>query len=218
LISLLNYRADVYIVATLLGAAQLGMYTLAVTAAEMLLAATQVTATVSSPKIGAMESARAAAELAARCVRHNVLIAAVTCGGLLIAAPIAIRILYGSAFSPMIPAFRILLLGVFALSLGSPMSTYFTIRMGKPQIPLQLAALSASICIVCALLLVGPYGLVGAALGSTLGYMIGQGTAIAVFMRIGRVRFANILIPRWSDVTAYADASSSLLRRLRRAA
>jgi len=215
LISLLNYRADVYIVAAFTDPAQLGMYTLAVTAAEMLLAATQVTAVVSSPKIGGMESTQAAAELAARCVRHNVIIALVTCGLLSIAAPIAIRLLYGAAFLPMVPAFQVLLVGVFALSLGSPMSTYFTIRIGKPQIPMMLAGLSAAICIAVALVLVRPYGLVGAALGSTLGYVIGQGTAIAVFMRIARIGFSRILVPRWSDVTAYFYASNALLRRLR---
>ncbi|HTV91353.1 MAG TPA: oligosaccharide flippase family protein [Verrucomicrobiae bacterium] len=217
LISLLNYRADVYIVAAFTSTAELGMYTLAVTAAEMLLAATQVTAVVSSPKIGGMESSQGAAELAARCVRHNVLIALATCGLLSVLAPIAIRILYGTAFLPMIPAFRLLLLGVFALSLGSPMSTYFTIRLGKPQIPMLLAGLSAGICIAVALALVRRYGLVGAALGSTLGYVIGQGAAIIVFMRIARIGFARILIPRWSDVTAYAYASNALLRRWRRA-
>ena len=215
LISLLNYRADVYIVAAFTSTAELGMYTLAVTAAEMLLAATQVTAVVSSPKIGGMESSRAAADLTARCVRHNVLIALTTCVLLSILAPIAIRILYGTAFLPMIPAFRVLLLGVFALSLGSPMSTYFTIRLGKPQIPMMLAGLSAAICIAVALILVRPYGLVGAAIGSTLGYVIGQGAAIVAFMRIARIGFSHVLVPRWSDVTAYAYASNALLRRLR---
>jgi O-antigen/teichoic acid export membrane protein len=215
LISLLNYRADVYIVAMLTGPAQLGMYTLAVTAAEMLLAATQVTAVVSSPHIGGMESAQGAADLAARCVRHNVMIAFATCAVLSLVAPIAVRLLYGAAFTPMIPAFRILLVGVFALSLGSPMSTYFTIRLGKPQIPMMLAGLSAVVCIVVCLLTVRQFGLVGAALASTSGYIVGQGLAIGTFVRVSRVKFGTVLVPRWSDVTAYAYAGSSLWRRLR---
>lgn len=218
LITLLNYRADVYIVAALGRPALLGMYTLAVTGAETLLAATQVTAVVSSPKIGSMESVTDAALLTARCVRNNVIVALVTCGLLWFAAPLVIRLLYGAAFMPMIPALRLLLIGVFALSLGSPMSTFFTIRLGKPQVPMMLAGLSAAICIAVALLTVHRLGLVGAALGSTLGYAVGQGAAIVFFTRTSNLALRTLLVPKWSDVTAYASAGGSLLRRLRRAA
>lgn len=218
LISLLNYRADVYIVASLGQPALLGMYTLAVTGAETLLAATQVTAVVSSPKIGSMENVDDAARLTARCVRNNVIVALVTCGSLWFVAPIAIRVLYGPAFVPMIPALRVLLIGVFALSLGSPMSTFFTIRLGKPQVPMLLAGVSAAICIAVTLLTIHQLGLVGAALGSTLGYIVGQGAAIVLFTRTSNLRLSSLLVPRWSDVTAYVYASGSLLRRLRRAA
>ncbi|MBV8636788.1 MAG: oligosaccharide flippase family protein [Candidatus Eremiobacteraeota bacterium] len=218
LISLLNYRADVFIVAALGGPTLLGMYTLAVTAAEMLLATTQVTANVSSPQIGGMESSSAAAQLTARLVRNNVIIASVTCALLWVFAPIAVGLLYGHAFLPMIPAFRVLLIGVFAMSLGSPMSTYFTIRLGRPQVPMILAGLSATICVVVSFLLVGRLGLVGAAIGSTLGYVIGQSIAIAYFTRVANLRVSLLLLPRWSDLTAYALASGSIIRRLKRAA
>lgn len=218
LISLLNYRADVFIVAALAGPTLLGMYTLAVTAAEMLLAITQVTANVSSPQIGGMESENGAAQLAARLVRNNVIIAALTCGILWVVAPIAVGLLYGHAFLPVIPAFRILLFGIFAMSLGSPMSTFFTIRLGKPQIPMTLAGISAAICVVVSFLLVPRMGLVGAAIGSTSGYIVGQTIAIICFMRVGHVRPSVLLMPRWSDVTAYVLAGGALIRRLKRAA
>jgi O-antigen/teichoic acid export membrane protein len=217
LVSLLNYRADVYVVAVFGGPRLLGMYTLAVTIAEMLLMPTQVTAVVSSPHIGGMESSRAAADLAARCVRNNVLVAFATCAVLWAIAPVAVRTLYGATFLPMIPAFRMLLAGVFALSLGSPMSTYFTIRQGRPQLPLALAGLSATICIAVSVATVKQYGMLGAAFGSTLGYVVGQGAAIFFFTRMSGVSPSSMLLPRWSDVTAYAAASGDLLRRVRRA-
>jgi O-antigen/teichoic acid export membrane protein len=215
LISLLNYRADVYIVAVFAGPKVLGIYTLAVAAAEMVLQATQVTAIVSLPHIAGLESIQAAAALAARCVRNNVLISLITCAVLWVAAPPAVRLLYGPAFLPMIPAFRVLLIGVFVFSLGSPMSTYFTSRLGKPQISLGLAAISAIICIVVSVSSVPRFGMLGAAMGSTLGYIVGQGAAITAFVHMTRVSPAGMLVPRWSDVTAYIDASTSLIRRIR---
>jgi O-antigen/teichoic acid export membrane protein len=206
LVTLLNYRADVYLVAVLGTPAMLGMYTLAVSAAETLLAATQVTAVVTAPHVGGLEE-RAAAALAARAVRHNVLVSGVCCVGLAILAPFAVRLLYGSAFMPVVPALRVLLIGVFALSLGSPMATYFTIRLGRPEVPLILASSSALICIVACIALIPRIGLIGAALASTIAYIAGQSAAIAWFASVARVGVGAMLVPRRSDLLAYIRAA-----------
>ena len=215
IVALLNYRADVYIVAIFGGPTLLGMYTLAVAAAETLLTATQVTAVVTSPLVGSMDRA-AAAELTARCVRHNVIVASICCGALSIAAPFVVHLLYGKAFLPMVPALRVLLFGVFALSLGSPMSTFFTLRLGKPEISLILASISAVICIVVSILLVPRIGLIGAAIGSTLAYVLGQAAAIAYFGSISGISAGRMLIPQFRDLVVYAEIVAGLTRRLRR--
>lgn len=206
LVTLLNYRADVYLVGVLGTPAMLGMYTLAVSAAETLLAATQVTAVVTAPHVGGLEE-RAAAALAARAVRHNVLIAGACCAGLAILAPFAVRLLYGSAFVPVVPAMRVLLIGVFALSLGSPMSTYFTIRLGRPEVPFILASSSALICIVASIILIPRIGLLGAALASTVAYIAGQTAAIIWFASVAHVGVRTMLVPRRSDLLAYIKAA-----------
>jgi O-antigen/teichoic acid export membrane protein len=212
LVTLLNYRADVYIVAVLGTPAMLGMYTLAVSAAETLLSTTQVTAIVTAPHVGSLAE-RPAAELAARAVRHNVLISSVCCVGLALIAPLAVRLLYGAAFLPVVPAMRVLLIGVFALSLGSPMATYFTIRLGRPEVPLVLVSVSALICIVVSIVLVPRIGLIGAALASTVAYVAGQTAAIIWFAIVARIDVRTMLVPRRSDFVAYFDVASALFSR-----
>ena len=214
LVTLLNYRADVYIVAMLGTPTMLGMYTLAVSAAETLLATTQVTGIVTAPHVGSLAD-RPAADLAARSVRHNVLIASVCCAALAIVAPFAVKLLYGPAFLPVVPAMRVLLIGVFALSLGGPMSNYFTIRLGRPEIPLTLASISAIICIAASFTLIPRIGLMGAALASTVAYIIGQSAAIIWFAFLARVDVRTMLIPRPSDLIAYVEVASALFARKR---
>jgi O-antigen/teichoic acid export membrane protein len=204
LVSLLNYRADIYIVAVLGTPAMLGMYTLAVSAAEALLAATAITAVVTAPYIGSLDDV-AAANLAARAVRHNVIVAGVCCTILAVAAPLAVKVLYGATFLPVVPALRILLVGVFALSLGSPMSTYFTIRLGRPEVPLILASVSAAVCVAGSLIMVPRIGLVGAALASTIAYIGGQAAAIGYFGWVSGIDARTMLLPRASDVMAYVQ-------------
>ncbi len=194
LVSLLNYRADLYIVALLATTADLGMYTVAIAAAESLLVPTQVAALVTSPHIGSLDK-NAAARLAARCIRVNLLIALAVCGLLFIVATPLVHLLYGAAFLPVVPALRILLLGVLALSLGSPMATYFTLKMGRPEVPLRLAGTSAVICIAVAIVLLPQFGIVGAAIGSSTAYIIGQAAAFWYFTRTTGLDFASMIVP-----------------------
>jgi O-antigen/teichoic acid export membrane protein len=202
LISLLNYRADLYIVALLTNPAELGMYTVAVSAAESLLVPTQVSALVTSPHIGSVDRATAA-RLTARCVRNNLIVALLVCGALFAFAHPIVRVLYGSAFTGVVPALRILLLGVVALSLGSPMSSYFTLKEGRPEVALWLAAGSAALCIGLSLILIPKIGMAGAATGSTAGYAVAQALAILYFQRETRTPLRTILIPTAEDFALY---------------
>lgn len=213
LVSLLNYRADIYIVALLTTPAQLGMYSVAVAAAETLLTVTQVTAMVSSPHIGSLDE-RAAAYLAARCVRHNLVLSTLTCAVLALVAPIAVGLLYGAAFLPAVPALRVLLVGVVALSLGSPMSSYFTIRLGRPEVAFVLASGSACVCIGLSLLLVPRIGILGAAYASTAAYIVGQIASVFYFGVVARIKPAYMLVPRLSDLQTYMSVARSLFTRI----
>jgi O-antigen/teichoic acid export membrane protein len=214
LVSLLNYRADLYIVALLTSPAALGMYTVAVSAAESLLVPTQVTALVTSPHIGSLEP-HDAALLTARCVRNNVLIAFVVCGLLFALAHPIVQLLYGAAFLPMVLALQILLIGVFAMSLGSPMSSYFTLKLGRPEVPLWLAGASAVVCIGTSFALVPHIGIYGAAIGSSVAYIAGQAAAIWYFGQTARIGARTMLLPTREDVRLYGRFLARLLRDIR---
>jgi O-antigen/teichoic acid export membrane protein len=204
LISLLNYRADLYIVAILLPPADLGLYSVATSASQGLLLPTQAAALVTSPHIGAREQ-RSAAQLAARCVRNNLLAAAALCALLFAVAPFVIRLFYGEAFVPLVPSLRILLIGVVMLALGSPIASYFTLKLGKPEIPLVLAAISAAICIAGSLALVPRAGISGAAIASSAAYIIGQVAGLWYFARTTGITPAELLVPTQGDVHLYSS-------------
>lgn len=215
LVSLLNYRADLYIVALLLTPAALGMYGIAINAAESLLIPTQAAALAASPHIASLE-VRESALLTARCVRNNLLIALAVCGFLFAFARPIILLLYGPAFLPAVPAFDVLLVGVVALSLGSPVSNYFTLRLGRPQVPMWLGTLSAAMCMGLSFALIGRYGMIGAALGSTAGYIVGQGAGLWYFGRQAAVGAREMLVPTATDFQTYAAFAARVLKDGRR--
>lgn len=215
LVTLLNYRGDLYIVALLTSVASLGLYSVAVSASETLLIATQSAAITISPHVGSMDR-RAAAQLTARCVRNNLLVAAALCGILFVAAPWVVALLYGGRFLPLVPVLRILLVGVVAVSLGSPVSSYFTLKLGRPEISLWIAGLSAAVCIALAAVLVPMLGIVGAAIGSTAAYIAGQAVGMSVFSRQARIGLRALLLPTVDDAAFYVRSARRIVSDGRR--
>jgi O-antigen/teichoic acid export membrane protein len=207
-VTLLNYRADLYVVAIFLPTSALGLYTVAISAAESLLIPTQIAALVTSPHIGSLPASEAS-RLAARCVRNNLLAAIVICSALFAFSPPLIRLLYGASFLPLVPALRVLLIGVFALSLGSPISNYFTLKLAKPEVTLAIASGSAILCIVASVLLIPHFGLVGAAAGSTIAYVAGQGAGLWYFSRTTQVGWAAMFIPTRADFAQYRSFATA---------
>jgi O-antigen/teichoic acid export membrane protein len=214
-VTLLNYRADLYVVAMMLTPAALGMYGIVVTVAETLLLPTQAAAFVASPHIASMEI-HSSRLLTARCVRNNLLLAATLCILLFVFGRPLLEVLYGKAFLPAAPAFDILLLGVLALAIGSPVSNYFTLRLGKPQISIYLGALSAGVCLGTSLSLIHHWGMSGAAVGSTAGYVIGQFAGLIYFRHESRLSWRQIFVPTGVDLQAYASFAGRLAHDGRR--
>jgi len=138
-------------------------------------------------------------------VLNYFLVAAVVCGVIFALAQPIVHLLYGSAFLPLVPALRVLLLGVFALSLGSPMSNYFTLKLGKPEVAMVFASISATVCIAVSIVLVPRLGMLGAAIGSTAAYALGQAVATVYFSRMAHIPIQTILVPTLGDLTAYRD-------------
>jgi O-antigen/teichoic acid export membrane protein len=214
-VTLLNYRADLYVVALMLSPAALGMYGIAVTVAETLLLPAQAASFVASPHIATLEL-RESGRLTARCVRNNLLIAASLCVVLFIFAAPILNLLYGKAFVPAAPAFDILLIGVLALSMGSPVSNYFTLRLGRPQISIWLGVFSAAVCLATSIVCIPMYGMVGAAIGSTAGYVIGQSAGAWYFVRSASIGWRDLLVPTANDFRTYASFGMRLMRDGRR--
>ncbi len=211
LVSLLNYRADLYIVALMLPAADLGLYSVATSAPQALLFPAQVTSIVASPHIGGLDK-RAAAELTARCVRHSLLLSVLICTVVFAVAPLVVGLFYGTAFLPLVTSLRILLVGVVALALAGPISSYYTLKLAKPEIPLVIAAISAAICIAGTIVLIPHFGITGAATASSAAYVITQVLSLWYFHRTAGVGLRSMLVPTVLDLRSYVDITHNLLR------
>jgi enterobacterial common antigen flippase len=90
---------------------------------------------------------------------------------LFVSAPVAVRVLFGSDFLDAVPSLRILLPGAMALAATVVLAD--TIRgLGRPLVPAQAELIGALCTGVLLAVLVPPLGIEGAAIASTISYMV----------------------------------------------
>lgn len=169
LFSFLVLQFDLLMVGRMLGAEAAGHYSIAARMAEMLYmfpvaAGTVLFATVSALPSGGWAFARRATSTGA------VLMLPVLALAGALAEPV-VRILFGEAFLPAVPAFLWLLPGVYALSVNTLLMNYFA-GTGMPLVTVLSPGAAAAVNVALNLWLLPRLGIVGAAVASTIAYTL----------------------------------------------
>jgi Na+-driven multidrug efflux pump len=105
----------------------------------------------------------------------------------------------------------ILLPGVLAIGFGKSLSAITTGR-GHPRYALYLSLISFPFTIVLYLLLIPPLEATGAAIATTLSYVLTTAVALVFFRRVTALR-PRALVPEAADVREARAAAVALLGR-----
>jgi O-antigen/teichoic acid export membrane protein len=164
----LIFRADLLVVNHFRGPAEAGVYSVASQFAMMLMLLPGVIATLLFPRVTAEQDV--GGKTTALVTRHTAFVMLVIC---LAAVPISFIVpaLYGAAFSDASIQLLILLPGVYLIGLESVLVQHFNAIGLPPSIPLfWLLTLALNLLLVFAL--VPGFGARGAAVASTLSYLL----------------------------------------------
>jgi O-antigen/teichoic acid export membrane protein len=181
-VSLLNYRASLFLVERFHGLNTVGTYSVAVTVAELLwVLSSSVTVSVYG-RIGHPDM-KVAADMTVRAVRINVI-------ATLLAAPVLMGVAWwalpwamGAAYEDSLMPLAALLPGVAAYAAASSLSAFYTNHLGRPQLSGAIAGLSLTVSFGLGWVLVPVWGALGAGVASSLGYIIAIAVAYGVFLR-----------------------------------
>jgi O-antigen/teichoic acid export membrane protein len=209
-LGLLVLRIDMILLAALKDAASVGVYTIAVTFAELLFYMPSAMVAVMVPKIAA--EGQLADDLTARATRTLwplTLIAGLVLASL---ASLVVPLLYGDRFAPSIPALWCLVPGTTFAAVAGPITAYFS-GIGRPAEAVRANAANLAVNVVVNLLLIPRMGVVGAALASTTSYAVGATILILRFRSRTGVGAATVLVPRIEDVRSLLHAALDAVRR-----
>ena len=195
--SLLILRIDLYMVNFFKGMAESGLYSLASTFGDVFFILPFSIVTVMFPKINAEDkSKKESVAKYSRISFFSVLILAI---GTLLFIKLFIGLLYGQEFLPSVQPILLLLPGLIFLSTATVLSQYFL----STKYPFKLTIcwfLATILNIVLNFIYIPQYGMIAAALSSTITYFLVFGFHYYFFYKETKMGFYDVFVPRKEEI------------------
>jgi O-antigen/teichoic acid export membrane protein len=212
-VQLLNYRLDSYLVLLFVDTRGVGLYAIGVALSEALWLLANSVAVVLVPRLTAADEEYVSRTTPLVC-RGTVLASLAGAVVLGIAAPRLIPLLFGDDFRGSVAPLLWLLPGTVALAASKVLSAYVFSR-GRPLINTSIAGLTFAATMAGDLALIPTLGVDGAAIASSLAYILSLGLTAAAYRRLSGRPVSEVLVPRIADLRLYLDAAKLLLGRSR---
>ena len=167
-INFFNYRLNFYLLAVFLSVREVGHYAVAFALIQPVMLIPTATQYVLFPRISSADEEEAT-KLMPRLIRIMVLLMlGIVLVGILLSRPLILGF-YGAEYSAAVIPLRILLLSCVISGVNSALSAYNSGR-GKPEIAVYASVVGLGLTVLFGFLLVPRYGLMGAAMASTIAY------------------------------------------------
>lgn len=201
LIGALNYRLDLFIVASFLNVAAVGYYSASASLAETLWYLPGAVGTLvfaQTPRLKVEDTNRLTPIICRTTLLATILMTIV----LFVFRKPLVLLLFGAPFLPALQSFGILLPGVIALSISKVLGNEIAGR-GRPMLNTIAVSVSLAIDIVLNILFVPTMGIAGAALASTVSYIAASIIVVTNFLKLSHNTWTKTLLPQREDIAFY---------------
>lgn len=211
----MNLQVSTVILSSLTNATSVGLFSVATNSAQVLWYIPDSVGRLLFPRVASSSRADARQVTQAVC-RHVLLLTVLASLSLFAVGPLLVRILYGREFQPSVVPLFWLLPGIVALSISKVLTKYLS-GVGKPFMNSVASIASFAVNAPLLWILVQWKGIVGAAMASSIAYMVHAVTVLIFFHRESGGRYARTLVPDRADLKQYTDMAGRLVGRLRKA-
>ena len=194
----LHYRIDQFVIRRMLGDGELGVYTIAVTLAELMFLVPTSIITALTGKLYNTYDDRKNQYVTAQTVKYTLYLCTVLCL-IGIGAALLIPLVYGSAFRGAVHPTMILLTGVVFASIAKVSFMYYLVK-GNPYFHLVIAFVTFAVNLLLNLLLIPRWGITGAALASSVSYFVYGCYYLALFVTREKFGWRQVLLFGRSDI------------------
>jgi O-antigen/teichoic acid export membrane protein len=210
---MLNLRLDQMLMAALLPAHTLGLYVVAVTWSNAVAPFPSALANVLFPQTAAQILPEDRHRVFAKGIRLAVLSTLSVALVVVVATPWAVPLLFGAAFAAAIPA-ALIMVGASAIASVNMVLEEGLRGLGRPVLVLWAELSGLVVTVIALVLLLRPFGIVGAALASVFGYTAVLVTLVGASRALTHYAPMALLRPGRAEIEQIWQASHRLLEKL----
>jgi O-antigen/teichoic acid export membrane protein len=209
-LAFLSYRASTLLINYFLSPAATGVYVIAVAIAEKIWLLSQAASQVLLPRLSELhtdeERRRRLTPLATKLVFLVSL--SVAAALFVLATPLVVGI-FGDEYRDAVGALRWLLPGVVAMSVARGVSIDLAAR-GRVDLNLYVALVVVVVNIVMSIVLIPRLGIDGAAIATTIAYVVNMVVKLVLYRGITGNRWFELMVPKGADVAIIKSKIESL--------
>jgi O-antigen/teichoic acid export membrane protein len=204
-----NYKIDMFLVNLLLNASSAGIYVIAVTLAEKLWIISNAVSTVLLPRLSELwldeEKRRNLTPFVSRLV---FLVTLIGCIALAVIAHPLIVLVFGADYAVGVTPLLLLLPGIAVIGAARVWANDIAAR-GLPEINMYISFLTLVINVSCNLFLIPRFGLEGAAMATTISYIVCAVSTLTVYIRLTSNSWASVLFVNMADIAKLKNIINS---------
>lgn len=212
LLQLINYRVDLFVLSAVATRSSVGVYTVAVSVTALGWILPGGLGAILFPRVASLQAdadegritAGTSDAHAAKAIRHSVLMAGPT-GVVLAALLLLVPVVYGPGFHRCVYLGLILLPGVLAIGIAKSISAVLAGR-GLPRYGLYNSLITVPITLALYLTLIPWLHASGAAIASSVSYLLSAALATVYFRRATAISLREAMVPSRSELVDYLDA------------
>ena len=212
ILSFINYRIDIFIIAYFLDDIAVGLYSVAVLISERIWLVSQSVSSVLFARVANLSDDLERNRFTSLASRNTLLITFV--GGLILAliSHWFINLFFGGSYSQSVIPFLYLIPGVVIFSMSKVLANDF-IGRGYPEINTYIAFITALCNLGLNFWLIPKYGIKGAAIATTSSYLLDTLMKSCYFSFKNNISFSEFYFIKLSDLTLYKNQINKYLKR-----
>lgn len=214
MIGFLNYRIDMFLIASFLNPMSVGFYSIGVGLAEKLWLVSRAASTVLFPKVAGETDEVRRKTFTPLVFRTVFWITTLGAMAIFFLSRWIVEFLFSADFLPAVLPLRILLVGIVALSASRVLANDVAGR-GRPILNTYVGASALMTNVALNLIWIPRYGIAGAAWASTLSYSVTLLARIYLYCQLSGNSWIRVISPQRTDWTLYRQTISTIGRKLR---
>lgn len=209
ILAFLNYRLDMFLINLFSNPTEVGFYSVAVNIVERLWLIPQSAGTVLFPKVASETDEEQKRRFTPFVVRTVFWLSIFSGIILFIISKWVVILLYSSVYLKSIRPLQILLPGIAIGGVSSILSNDITAR-GKPMLNTYMTIITVSVNLILNLLFIPRWGINGAALASTISYLLQFIGKTLIYIRISKNPVRALFLIKSSDIRIYKGIISAI--------